>query len=87
MASGRTSTLAEVQAVAEEMIGKFAGADLAEGGLFPYGITRIAVSVTSGEVGITVEASGPDQPHPHDEHDDDEEWEIEEDFEADEDDE
>jgi hypothetical protein len=65
-----SATLAEVKAAALDLLARASGPDLAETDLFPYGITRIAVSVKALGVEVALEISGPDHSHDEDEDDD-----------------
>lgn len=63
----QSRTLAEVKAAAEDLVRQAAGADITESDVFPYGVSRIAVSVRAGDIEIALEISGPDHGHGHEE--------------------
>lgn len=59
----QTATFSEVKAAAEDLLRQAAGPDITESDVFPYGVSRIAVSVRAGAIEIALEVSGPDHAH------------------------
>jgi hypothetical protein len=71
------SGVAELKAAAAELLRTLAGSEIEESDLFPFGVTRVSLTVKSGTSEIHLEIAGPDQPHFHDHsHDDDEDWSL-----------
>jgi hypothetical protein len=69
--SASPASLAEVKAAAEDLLARATGPDIADSELFPYGVNRVVISVSAGDIDIHVEISGPDHAH---EIDDEGEW-------------
>ncbi len=60
--SASNGSITAVREAAEELLMKASTPGLRESGLFPGGITRIAISVRSGDAEITVDVEGPPAP-------------------------
>lgn len=66
------ASLNEVKQAVAELLGLLSSPDLAASDLFPHGVNQISLHVRAGELAVSLEMSGPDHSHPHEE--EGEEW-------------
>ena len=76
MADKNSATLGEVKAAAEDLLIRAASPEVMGSDLFPYGVSRLEVFVKAGDISVSLQMSGPDHPHAHE---DEEMWDFEED--------
>lgn len=67
------SGVAELKEAAAELLQLLAAPDIADSDLFPYGVNHVAITVKQGDSEITLEVSGPQNPHFHD-HEEEDDW-------------
>lgn len=67
------ASLGDLKAAAAELLQLLVSPEITESDLFPYGVTHVAISVRVGEAEVSLDVSGPDNPHTHD-HDEDDDW-------------
>ncbi len=60
---GQEASLADVKAAARELVQTAAESSVVAPDLFPYGVNRVAVTVKSGSIEVSLEISGPDHSH------------------------
>ncbi|MFN3649369.1 MAG: hypothetical protein ACK47B_07280 [Armatimonadota bacterium] len=61
--SDQPATIQDVKNAADEVLARLSGPELTASGLFPFGITQIAISVKAGDAEINVQIAGPDHAH------------------------
>lgn len=67
------SGITELKTAAAELLQLLTAPDITESDLFPYGVNHVAITVKQGDAEITLEVSGPQNPHVH-EHEDEDDW-------------
>ncbi|MGV3723786.1 MAG: hypothetical protein ACO1SX_23050 [Actinomycetota bacterium] len=71
--SDSQSSVTALKSAAAELLQLLVTPDITESDLFPFGVNHVAITVRQGDAEISLEVSGPQNPHVHD-HDDEDEW-------------